>query len=236
MLSLAVFIWFLSKNPNDLAARIFFNFFTAFILVVVFVSLLGIALLAFTLFSNKPMGGLNNIMTKSLNSVYPLAFFSAKLLNINKDLIRKSYIETSNQLAKFRLGEMNLKKILLLAPHCLQDRDCPYKITVDIENCRRCGKCPIAGLYELTIKYKAKMVVATGGTLARDFIKQYLPEVILAIACERDLASGIHDVTSIPVIGVLNRRPNGPCCNTVVDCKEVENVLKYLCGDICQLN
>jgi len=71
--------------------------------------------------------------------------------------------------------------------------------------------------------------VATGGTLARDFVKHYKPEAIIAIACERDLTSGIQDVTPLPVIGILNIRPNGPCNNTEVDFAEVELALEYLC-------
>ena len=59
--------------------------------------------------------------------------------------------------------------------------------------------------------------VATGGTLARKIAKELRPKMLLAIACERDLTSGIQDVYPLPAAGVLNIRPNGPCYNTTVD-------------------
>lgn len=64
------------------------------------------------------------------------------------------------------------------------------------------------------------------GTLARQAVKKVRPKAILAVACERDLTSGIQDVFPMPVIGVLNRRPNGPCFNTSVDIDAIEEEIK----------
>ncbi|MGB9809241.1 MAG: DUF116 domain-containing protein, partial [Caldanaerobacter sp.] len=43
-----------------------------------------------------------------------------------------------------------------------------------------------------------------------------------------DLTSGMQDVKQIPVYGIINDRPNGPCFNTKVDVFEVENTVKRL--------
>lgn len=59
-------------------------------------------------------------------------------------------------------------------------------------------------------------------------VKEAKPKAIIAIACERDLASGMADVFPIPVIGVLNERPNGPCCNTTVDINKVRDAVELL--------
>ncbi len=60
-------------------------------------------------------------------------------------------------------------------------------------------------------------------------MKELHPKLILAIACERDLASGIQDVYPLPAVGVLNIRPNGPCYNTTVDLTEVKEAInKYI--------
>ncbi|MGI6553284.1 MAG: DUF116 domain-containing protein [Bacillota bacterium] len=48
------------------------------------------------------------------------------------------------------------------------------------------------------------------------------------MACERDLTSGIQDVNPLPVMGVLNTRPNGPCHNTDVDVVEVEMSIREI--------
>ena len=57
-------------------------------------------------------------------------------------------------------------------------------------------------------------------------LKTLRPQAVLAIACERDLTSGIQDVFPLPVIGILNQRPFGPCCNTKVDIERVEKLLQ----------
>ena len=69
----------------------------------------------------------------------------------------------------------------------------------------------------------------TGGTLARQTVKNIRPKAVLAIACERDLTSGIQDVYPLPAVGVMNIRPYGPCYNTRVDMalvrQEIENMI-----------
>ncbi|MCJ7499958.1 DUF116 domain-containing protein, partial [bacterium] len=70
------------------------------------------------------------------------------------------------------------------------------------------------------------MTVATGGSLARRVVVETNPELIVGVACERDLASGIVDTYPIPVIGVLIHRPEGPCINTRVDVDKVNEALE----------
>jgi hypothetical protein len=50
--------------------------------------------------------------------------------------------------------------------------------------------------------------------------------MILAVACERDLASGIQDTYPLPVYGILNERPFGPCLDTRVSLARLEDALK----------
>ena len=45
------------------------------------------------------------------------------------------------------------------------------------------------------------------------------------MACYRDLSSGIQDTYPLPVFGVLNERPNGPCLDTNVSLKRLETAL-----------
>ena len=77
----------------------------------------------------------------------------------------------------------------------------------------------------LADEYQIKIAVATGGTLARRIIVQNRPEAIVAVACELDLTSGIQDSYPIPVIGILNDRPEGPCINTKVNIQKVRNAI-----------
>ena len=122
------------------------------------------------------------------------------------------------------------ERILLLTPHCLQESSCVHKVTHDVYNCKQCGRCQVGNLLQVAKDYGCQFIVVTGGTLARMKVKEARPKAIVAIACERDLASGMADVFPIPVIGVLNERPNGPCCNTTVDSERVRAVVEQLIG------
>jgi hypothetical protein len=70
------------------------------------------------------------------------------------------------------------------------------------------------------------LAVATGGTLARRIVVERRPRLIIAVACERDLSSGIQDSYPLPVFGVINHRPHGPCYDTQVDLDRVEQALQ----------
>ncbi len=146
----------------------------------------------------------------------------------NKDVIRKLYIDVNNIVVQSGKHKFSPKQVLLLLPHCLQESECSYKITRDIKNCRQCGRCCIGEVYRLTCETGIRTAVVTGGTAARQIIKDTRPKIILSVACERDLCSGISDVKSIPVIGVVNERPNGPCYNTLVDVEVIKQEIKNM--------
>jgi hypothetical protein len=57
------------------------------------------------------------------------------------------------------------------------------------------------------------------------------PKIIIGVACERDLTSGIQDSYPIPVYGIFNRRPNGPCYDTDVDLELVEKGMIAILGN-----
>lgn len=163
----------------------------------------------------------------AINILFPIALVLGKRFGIKKDTIKASFIELNNQIVRIQGLIVKPEKILLLAPHCLQWSGCPHKITIDIYNCRRCGRCCIDSLHSVAEKYGTRLAVATGGTLARQFVKKYKPEAVVAIACERDLTSGIRDTQPLPVLGVLNQRPNGPCLNTQVNLNQVEKAIQH---------
>jgi len=57
-------------------------------------------------------------------------------------------------------------------------------------------------------------------------VVQTRPKLIIAVACDRDLASGIQDTYPIPVYGVLNERPHGPCLDTIVQRSAIVEALE----------
>jgi Uncharacterized conserved protein len=101
----------------------------------------------------------------------------------------QAYIVTLNNLIVMR-DNINVNKILVLLPHCIQNSKCDVRLTFDVFKCRRCGQCKIKDLIELAEKYGVSIAIATGGTIARKVVKEVKPDAIVAVACERDLSSG----------------------------------------------
>ncbi len=162
----------------------------------------------------------------------PLMTLFGWMLGISKERVRGSFIKVNNELVSADAGKYAPQQILVLLPHCLQSSRCTLRLTYDINNCKRCGKCPVAGLLALAEHYGTHLAIATGGTIARRIVVQTRPKLILAVACERDLASGIQDTYPIPVFGVLNERPHGPCLDTTVSLATLERALRYFLKEV----
>jgi hypothetical protein len=186
----------------------------------------GLSLLILTLLTGKDLFLSERIRGIVIRYLFPAIIGIGRLVGIDRDTLQQSFIALNNQLVKAKKLRVPPEKALILLPHCIQLFDCAIKITGDVNKCLRCGKCDIKGLAELAQTYRIAIAVATGGTLARKIIVERRPRFILAVACERDLTSGIRDAYPLPVIGILNRRPHGPCFNTNVVLAEVEKALE----------
>jgi len=88
--------------------------------------------------------------------------------------------------------------------------------------------CSIPELIEISDRYNVKLRVVAGGTAARRAVYDHRPSFAIAVACERDMISGIREAIPLPIAGILNERPNGPCKNTKVDISLVEEMLARL--------
>ena len=163
-----------------------------------------------------------------INALFPFAVYLGRLFGIRRRKLEASFIAVSNLLFRRRKIRVPASRLLVVTPHCLQLASCPHKITRDPHNCKRCGGCDIGALVTLADEMGFHFFVATGGTLARQIVRDTRPKAVLAIACERDLMSGIQDVYPLPAIGVLNIRPNGPCYNTHVDMELVRKQLEEI--------
>jgi uncharacterized protein len=198
---------------------------------MIFGVLSGLALLGTLLLVLTTAFGKDILFTKFMRGVVikfllPLIEQMGRLFGIPKDTIRQSFVAMNNSLVTSQRLKIKPDRILILLPHCLQLSECEIKVTGEINKCLRCGRCDIMGLAELAQKYSVDISVATGGTLARKVIVEKRPKLVLAVACERDLTSGIKDCYPLPVIGVLNDRPFGPCFNTKVDVAKLDEALR----------
>jgi uncharacterized protein len=121
-----------------------------------------------------------------------------------RDWVENAAVKIYNGLAVMRGRKVGQGELLLLIPRCLS------KVTLD-------GVLGVAG------KYGVPVFVATRGQLARRVIRERRPKAVVAVACERDMVSGLHDVAGkIPVLGLTMTLPAGPCKEASLDLGQLE--------------
>jgi hypothetical protein len=121
-----------------------------------------------------------------------------------RDWVENAAVKVYDELALARGRKVGKGELLLLIPRCLS------KDTLD-------GVLGIAG------KYGVPVFVATRGQLARRVIRERRPRAVVAVACERDMVSGLHDVAGkVPVLGLTMTLPSGPCKDALLDLPRLE--------------
>lgn len=170
---------------------------------------------------------LMSINFKIVTILFPVLTGIGNIMGISKNDIRKVYIKLNNKYIYSNSYNLKPEDIMILTPHCIQNHSCKLKVTNEVENCKQCGICNVGDLVRLKKEANVKVFIATGGTLARKIIVDNRPKAVIAVACERDLTSGVQDINKIPVLGVFNKRPNGPCVDTNIDIKEVEKAIEF---------
>ncbi|HOX19978.1 MAG TPA: DUF116 domain-containing protein [Gemmatimonadales bacterium] len=121
-----------------------------------------------------------------------------------RDWVENAAVKVYNALALRRAKKVGEGELLLLIPRCL-------------------SKPAIDGVLALSGKYEVPVFVATRGQLARRVIRERRPRAIVAVACERDMVSGLHDVAGrVPVLGLTMTLPAGPCKDAGLDLEQLE--------------
>jgi len=92
-----------------------------------------------------------------------------------RDRVENAAVKVYNALALRRAQKVARGELLLLIPRCLS------RATLD-------GVLAMAG------PVWRPVFVATRGQLARRVIRERRPRAVVAVACERDMVSGLHDV------------------------------------------
>jgi len=221
--------WFISPRLHqigDILANVVLTMLRVFYIIVIF----GIIILITSSYTQYVNRFIYRLIRFVIMFLFPVNVLVGKCIGISKSTIRESFVKLNNSFLKPSKAQFSPKDILILLPHCLQNYDCTFRITNDINNCMQCMKCKIYLFLEIKKQYDVNVVIATGGTLARKIIVDTKPKCIIAVACEKDLVDGLLDAYPIPVFGVLNERPFGPCVNTSVQVEEIKNFLDYFCS------
>lgn len=130
-----------------------------------------------------------------------------------RDWVENAAVKVYNSLALLRVRRITSGEMLLLVPRCLS------RETLD-------------GVLALAGKHDVAVFVATRGQLARRVIRERRPRAVVAVACERDMVTGLHDVAGkIPVLGLTMTLPNGPCKDAALDLVTLERYMQAFVGD-----
>jgi hypothetical protein len=151
----------------------------------------------------------------SITFLVPVVFKLGQRIGISRDRLGNSFVKLSNTFIKFKTAKVDPERIMVLLPRCLQK---PLRDRIT----------------SISQALKIPVFTVPGGEMARKLVLENNPKAIIGVACERDLLSGIRDVIKkVPVIGIPNQRPEGPCKNTRIDIKDFESALRiFLRKDI----
>jgi len=202
-------------------------FFTGACILVILTIAIGLTLCAWFGQRGHAIPGARRLWQAAARILLPLMEGAGRLLGFPADRIRRSFIKVNNEIILSSALSCTPDKTMLLLPHCLQSSRCEHRLTYHVDNCRRCGACPVGPLLDLRDRWGIKLAIAVGGSVARRIVVQEKPRLIIAVACERDLSSGIQDTAPLPVYGIINTRPCGPCLDTQVSLAHVEQALAF---------
>jgi len=136
-------------------------------------------------------------------------------------MFRRLVVRFNNFMVRKRRVRVPPADLLVLLPHCLQCSLCQQKVSHDLANCKRCGKCDIAELLKLRDELKVPFRIAGGGREALNLTRNPSVKAVVAVACHKELVEGIFGSFPKPVLAVSNETPNGPCHDTRVDVEKV---------------
>ena len=186
-----------------------------FIIIVILIGTWILALLS-THKKIKPRWLRHYLSWMMVNIYYPIARVFSRICFQKTETLQESFLYFNNEIVVTNYQGMHSTNMLLLLPHCLQSSNCKIRINNNIVECQECGGCDMAKMKALTKDYQIKAAVASGGSLARKLVNDTQPDIIIAVACNRDLTEGVRESWRYPVYAVLNERPKGPCFETTV--------------------
>ena len=129
-----------------------------------------------------------------------------------RDWVENAAVKVYNALALLRVRRVGEGELLLLVPRCLS------RTTLD-------RVLDAAGRHDVPV------FVATRGQLARRVIRERRPRAVVAVACERDMVTGLHDVADkVPVLGLTMTLPAGPCKDAELDHETLERYMAAFVG------
>ncbi len=208
--AVAFFLWLISPRLSELAAflpRLFSVLFFCFAGIL----LIWVVLFAWSALRHRPISRLL-VIPRLINRLLTLVLGLGRVFGVSSDRLTNSFLKVHNLFVTAVPNIIEPERLLVLTPRCLTRENNIM-------------------LRRLRDEYRFQMATVGGGTAARQKIREVRPQIVIAIACERDLISGFREINLfIPVIGLPNQRPEGPCKNTSIDLSTLEDTIHRCLG------
>lgn len=132
----------------------------------------------------------------------------------------------NNLVVRLRRRRYQPGQVLLLFSSCLQKSSCQRNVRTSLDNCQRCGGCPVGHLLNLAAEFGTQTFMATGGRLAAKKAHDKSVKAVVAVACCKELSAGLRATFPKPTALLELATPNGPCKDTCVDVAEVRQAVQ----------
>ena len=137
----------------------------------------------------------------------------------------KTLNKINNMVVRLRRRRVQPGEVLLLFSSCLQKSSCQCNVRTSLENCQRCGGCPVGQILDIAEEFGTQAFMATGGRLAAEKARDKSVKAIVAVACCKELSEGLRATFPKPTALLELATPNGPCKDTCVDIAEVRKAV-----------
>ena len=147
-----------------------------------------------------------------LKGLLPSTQRIGRLIGTSPDRLTNAFLKLHNALVRLARSQVDTSELVILLPRCL---DKPIR----------------RGAREMADQYGCHLAIVPGGGEARRVIRERRPRAVVAVACERDLLSGIEEISGvIPVYALPNRRPAGPCVCTQIELDDLDAAIRNFLG------
>ena len=178
------------------------------IAVVAVLSFIWLALLGLSYATHRPLLPERLAERGLMLPTMHLAWRVGRLFGVERDWTGHATVVVYDRLAESRKRKVAPEELLILIPRCL-------------------SRAALDGVLDIARRYDVSAYVATRGQLARRAIRERRPKAVVAVACERDMVSGLHDVAGrVPVLGLTMSLPKGPCKDAELDLGKMEEFVR----------
>jgi len=143
----------------------------------------------------------------------PFLALVGRLAGVSRDRLASSCVAITNALARLHIQNASVQRPLILLPRCLDGRT-------------------VRRVREIAEQHGCPVEVMATNRHTRAKVLEYRPTTVLAVACERDLVSGLyHFAHTMPILVLSNDRPEGPCLRTTMEIERFERLLCEILGE-----